>query len=90
MSYTCGQFLASVTYTQLQKKPISHFLGPYGKTIKKSKYSLYTILFYNQLCTKLLNNVTVLRKPVHAVRQGIDKGSFIKMTSFRHWFSLEF
>ena len=37
----------------------------------------------NQLCIKLLNNVTVLLKPVHAVRQCIDKGSILKMTSFR-------
>ena len=44
----------------------------------------YTIFFNNQLCIKLLNNVTVLLKPIHAVRQCIDKGSFLKMTSFRH------
>ena len=43
----------------------------------------FTIFFNNQLCIKLLNNVTVLLKPVHAVRQCIDKGSFLKMTSFR-------
>ena len=43
----------------------------------------YTILFNNQVCIKLLNNVTVLLKPVHVVRQCIDKGSFLKMTSFR-------
>ena len=30
-----------------------------------------------------MNNVTVLLKPIHAVRQCIDKGSFLKMTSFR-------
>ena len=30
-----------------------------------------------------MNNVTVLLKPVHAVRQCIDKGSFLKMTTFR-------
>ena len=44
---------------------------------------LYTIFFNNQLCIKLLNNLTVLLKPVHAVRQCIDKGSYLKMTSFR-------
>ena len=27
-----------------------------------------------------LNNVTVLRKPVYAVRQCIDKGSILKLT----------
>ena len=43
----------------------------------------YAIVFDNQLCIKLLNNVTVLLKPVHAVCQCIDKGSFLKMTSFR-------
>ena len=43
----------------------------------------FTIFFNNQLCIKLLNNVTVLLKPVHDVRQCIDKGSFLKMTSFR-------
>ena len=32
---------------------------------------------------QILNNVTVLLKPVHAERQCIDKGSFLKMTSFR-------
>ena len=43
----------------------------------------YTIFFSNQLCIKLLNNVTVLLKPVHAIGQCIDKGSFLKMTGFR-------
>ena len=43
----------------------------------------YTIFFNNQLCIKLLNNVAGLLKPIHAVRQCIDKGSFLKMTSFR-------
>ena len=43
----------------------------------------YTIFFNNQLCIKLLNNVTILLKPVHAVRQCIDMGSFLKVTSFR-------
>ena len=43
----------------------------------------YTIFFNNQLYIKLLNNVTVLLQPVHVVRQCIDKGSFLKMTSFR-------
>ena len=40
----------------------------------------YTIFFNNQLRIKLLNNVTVLLKPVHVVRQCIEKGSFLKMT----------
>ena len=31
---------------------------------------------------QILNNVTVLLKPVHAVCLCIDKGSFLKMTSF--------
>ena len=43
----------------------------------------YTIFFSNQLCIKLLKNVTVFLKPVHAVRQCIDKVSFLKMTGFR-------
>ena len=43
----------------------------------------YTIFFDNHLCIKLLNNVTVLLKPVHNVRQCIDNESFLKMTSFR-------
>ena len=43
----------------------------------------YTIFFNNQLCFKLLNNVTVLLKPVHTVRQIIDKGSCLKVSSFR-------
>ena len=50
----------------------------------------YTIFFNNQLCIKILNNVTVLLKPVYAVRPCIDKGSFLKMTSFRRLVSLEF
>ena len=45
----------------------------------------FTIFFNNQLCIKLLNNVTVLLKPVHAVCQCIDKGSLLKMTSFRQF-----
>ena len=43
----------------------------------------YTIFFNNQLCIKLLNYVTALFKSVHAVRQCIEKGSYLKMTSFR-------
>ena len=41
----------------------------------------YTIFFNNQLCIQLLNYV--LLNPIHAVRQCLDKGSFLKMTSFR-------
>ena len=41
----------------------------------------YTIFFNDQLCIKILNNVTVLLKPVYAVRQCKDKGSFLKMTN---------
>ena len=44
----------------------------------------HIIFFNNQLGIKILNNVTVLLKPLHAVRQCKDKGSFLKMTSFRH------
>ena len=33
-----------------------------------------------------MNNVTVLLKPIHAVRQCVDKGSFLNMTSFRQLF----
>ena len=43
----------------------------------------YTIFFSNQFCIIVFKNVTVLLKPVHAVHQCIDKGSFLKMTSFR-------
>ena len=68
-------------YTRIQKKPISHFLG---------QNMFYTIFFNNQLCIKILNNVTVLLKPVYAVRQCVDNGSFLKMTSFRQCVSLEF
>ena len=46
--------------------------------------------FNNQLCIKILNNVTVLLNPVYAVRPCLDKGSFQKMTSFRKLVSLEF
>ena len=38
---------------------------------------------------KLMNNVTVLLIPVHAERQCIDKGSFLKMTSFRQLVSTQ-
>ena len=41
------------------------------------------IYFIHQLRIKLLNNVTVLQNLIHTVRQCIDKGSFLKMTSFR-------
>ena len=44
----------------------------------------YAIFFNNQLCIKPLNNVTFLLKPLRAVHQCIGKGSFLKMTSFRH------
>ena len=49
----------------------------------RNENTFYTIFFNSQLCIKLLNTVTVYLKPVHAVRQCIDKGSFLKMTSFR-------
>ena len=49
----------------------------------RNQNKVYTIFFNNQLCIKLLNNVTILLKKVHAVRQCIDNGSFLKMTSFR-------
>ena len=49
----------------------------------KNEIIVYTIFLNNQLCIKLSNNVTVLLKRVRAVRQCIDKGSFLKMTSFR-------
>ena len=49
------------------------------------------MIFLNkQLCIKLLNNVTVLLKPVHAVRQCIDYGSFLKRQVSDIWFSLMF
>ena len=50
---------------------------------KTNENIFYIILFYNQFWVKLLINVTVLLKPIHAVRQCIDKGSFLKMTNFR-------
>ena len=43
---------------------------------------IYIILLNNELCIKLLNKVISLPKPVHALCQCIDKGSFLKMTSF--------
>ena len=43
---------------------------------------MYTIFRSNQLCIISLDNVTVLLKSVHAIRQCLDKGSFSKMTSF--------
>ena len=49
--------------------------------IKKLKY-IYTIFLNNQFCINSPNNVNVLHKSNHAVRQCLDKGSFSKMTSF--------
>ena len=49
--------------------------------IKKWKY-IYTIFHSNQFCIISLNNVTLLLKSVHAIRQCFDKGSFSKMTGF--------
>ena len=49
--------------------------------IKKLKY-IYTIFLNNQFCINSLNNVKVLHKSNHAVRQCLDKGSFSKKTSF--------
>ena len=43
---------------------------------------MYTIVLNNQFCINTLNNLKVLLKSVHAVRQCLDKGSFSKMTSF--------
>ena len=42
-------------YTQLQKKPISYVFGQL-----RNENMFCTIFFNNQLCFKLLNNVTVL------------------------------
>ena len=58
--------------------------------ILRNENILYTIFLNNQLCIKLLNNVTVLLRPVHAMRRCIDKGSFLKLTSFRQLVSFEF
>ena len=52
----------------------------YGK--QDEEMEIYPFL-NNQFCTNTLNNVTVLPKSVHAVRQFIDKGSFSKMTIFQ-------
>ena len=49
--------------------------------IKKCKY-MYTIVLYNQFCINALHNLKVLLKSVQAVRQCLDKGSLLKMTSF--------
>ena len=49
--------------------------------IKKLKY-MYTIVLNNQFCINTLNKLKVLMKSVQAVRQYVDKGSFLKMTSF--------
>ena len=79
---TCNSFYFYVISLNYNRNPSVTFKGNYGKIIKKSKY--FDIIFFNnQLCVKLLNNVTVLLKLVHAVRQGIDKGSFLKMTSLK-------
>ena len=42
----------------------------------------YTIFRSNQFCIISSNNVTVLPKSVHAIRQCLEKESFSKMTSF--------
>ena len=49
--------------------------------IRKRKY-IYTIFLSNQFCIISLNDVTVLHKSVHAVRQCLDKGSFQKWQVF--------
>ena len=65
-------------YTQLQKKPISHFSGAIADIrIRKCKY-IYTIFRSNQFCIISLDNVTVLLKSVHAIRECLDKGSISK------------
>ena len=64
------------------KETHQSFLGTIMEIrIRKRKY-IYTIFRSNQFCIISLNNVTVLLKSVHAVRQCLDKGSFSKMTSF--------
>ena len=42
----------------------------------------FTIFLNNQFCINSLNNVTVLLKSGHAIRQCLHKGSFSKITSF--------
>ena len=43
---------------------------------------MYTIVLNNQFCINTLNKLKVLLKSVLAVRQCLDKGSFLKMTGF--------
>ena len=49
--------------------------------VRKWKY-IYTIFRSNQFCISPLNNVTVLLKSVHAIRQCLDKGHFQKWQVF--------
>ena len=64
------------------KETHQSFLGAIMEIrIKKWKY-INTIFRSNQFCIISLNNVRVLFKYVHAIRQCLDKGSFSKMTSF--------
>ena len=74
---TCGQYILNYK----KKTHQSLFRAIMVKQLRNEN-KFYTIFFNNQLCIKLLNNVTVYLKPVHAVRQCIDNGSFLKMTSF--------
>ena len=72
----------AVIYTQLQKKPISHFSGQLWKSELRNEniFIPYSVAFSS--ASFLLNNVTVLLKSVYAVCHCLDKGSFSKMTSF--------
>ena len=55
-------------YTQLQKKPISHLFGELWKIEVRNEIYIYHSP-QQSICMNSLNNVTVLFKSAHAVRQ---------------------
>ena len=74
--------MARIMYTQLQKKPISHFPGQLWKSELRNENIVIPYSVANLFCIISLNNVTDLLQSVHAICQCLYKGSFSKMTSF--------
>ena len=66
-----------------KRNPSVTFSGQLWKKKIRNENIFDIIFFNNQFCIKLLNTVTALIKPVHAVCHCIDKGSFLKMTRFK-------
>ena len=63
-------------YTDLQKKPVSHFPGQYWRGQIRYEKIFYIIFFNNHFCINSLKFIKILMKSDLAMRHSLGKGSF--------------